>query len=46
MAERRKLDTDALFFRKTITLALTATPSKKIIDGAHALWRDAIRGQS
>ena len=40
------LNTDELFFRETITLALTATPSQKIIDEAHALWRDALRGQS
>jgi hypothetical protein len=39
------LNTDELFFRETITLALTATPSQKIIDEAHALWRDALRGQ-
>jgi hypothetical protein len=40
------LNTDELFFRETINLALTATPSQKIIDEAHALWRDALRGQS
>ncbi len=40
------LNTDELFFRETITLALTATPSQKIIDEVHALWRDALRGQS
>jgi hypothetical protein len=31
------LDTDELFFRETIQLALTATPSQKIIDEVQAL---------
>jgi hypothetical protein len=36
------LNTDELFFRETITLALTATPSQTIIEEAHALWREAL----
>jgi hypothetical protein len=40
------LNTDELFFRQTIILALRATPSQKIIDEVHALWREALRSQS
>jgi hypothetical protein len=36
------LNSDQLFFREAITLALTATPSQKILDEAHALWREAL----
>jgi hypothetical protein len=37
------LNNDQLFFRETITLARTARPTQKIIDEAHALWREALK---
>ena len=39
------LDTDELFFRESLSLAVTAKPSKKIIDEARALWREALERQ-
>jgi len=39
------IDTDELFFREAITLALIAKPSQKIIEEAYELWREALERQ-
>ncbi len=39
------LDTDEIFFREVMKLALSAQPSQKIIEEAQALWREAVEKQ-
>jgi hypothetical protein len=36
------MDSDELFFRETLKLAVTVKPTQKIIDEAHALWEEAL----